>query len=307
MAAEQERVQEEIGKADLANTLKLAQLTAAAEDQEAKHELAMKKATAQEVLNAELEAENRRYQEQAKADEKELALLQQNAEKNKAAIQQIYNKEEQQTLEHENKLTQIRQQAEEQRNKTILQGEQQLEQGIAQSMAQSIVYGKSFSQEMIKMGGEVVEGMIQHTIMMMMTQDWQRASDARTAAANAYASVSGIPYVGPFLAPEAAAAAFAAVMAFEGGGIVPGTGHSDSVPAMLQPEEMVLPKPLSIGVQKMIAQGLDGQQKGGDVHIHSQYHAHAHAFDSDGVQRVLKDHGDAFTKHITDTIRRHNR
>jgi hypothetical protein len=44
----------------------------------------------------------------------------------------------------------------------------------------------------------------------------QITADAAKAASSTYAAVAAIPLVGPFLAPEAAAAAFAAVMAFEG-------------------------------------------------------------------------------------------
>ena len=49
-------------------------------------------------------------------------------------------------------------------------------------------------------------------------------ADAVTAAKGAYAAVASIPYIGPFIAPLAAAAAFAGVEAFgsaEGGWDVP--------------------------------------------------------------------------------------
>jgi len=42
----------------------------------------------------------------------------------------------------------------------------------------------------------------------------QIAHDAAKAASGAYQAVVGIPYVGPFLAPPAAALAYAATMAF---------------------------------------------------------------------------------------------
>ena len=66
-------------------------------------------------------------------------------------------------------------------------------------------------------------------------------ADAVTAAKGAYAAVASIPYIGPFIAPLAAAAAFAGVEAFgsaEGGWDVP---PGVSPIAQLHPDEMVLP------------------------------------------------------------------
>lgn len=73
------------------------------------------------------------------------------------------------------------------------------------------------------------------------------------AAMNVYKSLSGIPFVGPALAVAGAAAAVAfgaertaQVMAANKGGVVPGFGPNvDSVPAMLSPGEIVIPKPLA--------------------------------------------------------------
>jgi hypothetical protein len=69
-----------------------------------------------------------------------------------------------------------------------------------------------------------------------------KLNDAKTAAANVYAQVSAIPVVGWILAPAAAAAAFAAVLAFKEGGLVSGPGGptGDRIPAMLSAGEYVL-------------------------------------------------------------------
>jgi hypothetical protein len=57
-------------------------------------------------------------------------------------------------------------------------------------------------------------------------QATERLSSAKTAAANVYASAASIPYVGWIIAPVAAAAAFAAVLAFAEGGVVEGPPSS---------------------------------------------------------------------------------
>jgi hypothetical protein len=73
------------------------------------------------------------------------------------------------------------------------------------------------------------------------------------AAMNVYKSLSGIPLIGPALAVSGALAAVAfgaertaQVVAANQGGVVPGYGPNvDSVPAMLSPGEIVIPKPLA--------------------------------------------------------------
>lgn len=72
-------------------------------------------------------------------------------------------------------------------------------------------------------------------------------------AIEAYKSLAGVPLVGPGLGAAAAAAAVVAGMeqvrtiqsqrlALAEGGIVPGTGNRDTVPALLTPGEVVVPK-----------------------------------------------------------------
>jgi hypothetical protein len=73
---------------------------------------------------------------------------------------------------------------------------------------------------------------------------------AKTAAANTYASVSAIPYVGWILAPAAAAAAFVAVEAFETGGDVGGDGL-----AFLHANEHVINAPLTQKLQQVADSG----------------------------------------------------
>jgi len=75
--------------------------------------------------------------------------------------------------------------------------------------------------------------------------------DIPKAAFAAYTSLIGIPFVGPVLAPIAAAAAVLAgqqqlrqieAQQFAEGGVVPGVGNKDTVPALLTPGEVVVPK-----------------------------------------------------------------
>lgn len=96
------------------------------------------------------------------------------------------------------------------------------------------------------------------------------ANDAESAASGAFQAVVGIPYVGPILAPIAAATAFGAVLAFEGG--IASASQGFDIPSGVNPvtqlheEEMVLPKGIANPLRDMIAGG--GSQAGGDTHFH---------------------------------------
>ena len=90
-------------------------------------------------------------------------------------------------------------------------------------------------------------------------------ADAVTAAKGAYAAVASIPYIGPFIAPLAAAAAFAGVEAFgsaeEGMDVAPGAFPI----AQLHPDEMVLPADIATPLRQMLANGGMGGGSGGDM------------------------------------------
>ena len=94
-------------------------------------------------------------------------------------------------------------------------------------------------------------------------------ADAHKAAAGAYAAVAGIPFVGPVLAPVAAATAYGAVLAFD---VFSAAGGMDIGPGVnpitqLHEKEMVLPAGLSERVRNMT----DSGGGGGDVHIHGPF------------------------------------
>lgn len=86
----------------------------------------------------------------------------------------------------------------------------------------------------------VVEQMLVNAITGEAIDAQTRLSSAKTAAANTYKWVSDIPFVGWIIAPAAAAAAFATVLAFKEGGAVSGPGGVDRVPAMLTAGEFVV-------------------------------------------------------------------
>ncbi|MBS1803510.1 MAG: hypothetical protein JST28_09085 [Acidobacteria bacterium] len=121
------------------------------------------------------------------------------------------------------------------------------------AVAHWVVSGKGFAQSMAQIMGGITENFVRNVLKMSEQfliglalqkagQKSQIFADAKTAAANTYAAVSAIPVVGPFLAPPAAAAAFAGVLAFDSfaeGGVVRG-GNGMAVPVLAHAGERVL-------------------------------------------------------------------
>jgi hypothetical protein len=95
-------------------------------------------------------------------------------------------------------------------------------------------------------------------------------SSAMKAAAGAFSAVAGIPFVGPVLAPVAAATAYAAVMAYDvlsaEGGMVIGAGVNPLV--QLHEKEMVLPANISQPLQGALSGGGLG---GGDTNVTNHF------------------------------------
>lgn len=114
------------------------------------------------------------------------------------------------------------------------------------------------------------------------------------AAGGAYAAASDIPIIGPFIAPAAAAAAFAGVMAFgalasaEQGAIVP-----RNMPVNLHGGEMVLPARVSSAVQQMAAAG--GGGGGTNISIH--------AMDAGSIRDFLHRNQRQFVSQVRGAIR----
>jgi hypothetical protein len=114
--------------------------------------------------------------------------------------------------------------------------------------------------------------------------------------------MSNIPVIGPALGAAAAAATFAGAMAFQEGGIVPGTGVGDIVPAMLEPGEGVIPKSLMESMKNG-----NGGAPSNHYTVNAPIHMNASALDADGVDEVFEKHASKIQKHFENTLRKMNR
>lgn len=188
---------------------------------------------------------------------------------------------------------------------------QQISGAYAQQIARMVTLQQGFAttvrgmfNSLLGLVENVVARMVQRWILGLLAQDAaskafqfkEVARSAKTAAANAWAATSKIPIVGPFLAPIAAATAFAGVMAFsakQGYDVPdmagPGIDGRGGQVGIVHPREMVLPAD--------IADRFRSGGAGGDVHLHVS------AMDSRDVKRFLMDN----KAHVAGALRKHVR
>ncbi|MGA6988641.1 MAG: hypothetical protein WBZ01_21495 [Terriglobales bacterium] len=186
---------------------------------------------------------------------------------------------------------------------SLQQAENRMGEMIASTAAKAILTGKNVAQNFEKVGAEMLESALTHALEMETIDGRIRLSKARTAAAEVYSTVAAWPVVGPFLAPELAAGAFASVMAFADGGLVPGSGFGDSVPAMLSPGETVVSAALTEQVKGSSGSGGGGGGKGHTVHVHTT----VNAVDAENFGKLLNKHAAVVAAHVTGQLRRMNK
>lgn len=169
-------------------------------------------------------------------------------------------------------------------NSVIFQG--QTLKGAMMGVAETIA--ETFIQKAIAWAAEE---MTQNTLVATTKVETQGvaarlniAADAAAAGAGAFAATAAIPYVGPILAPAAAAAAYGETMAFQAS-VPSAAGGWGQVPAdtlaNIHKDEMVLPADLATGIRSMIAGGGSGGGSSGGPTI-------VKAFDARSFKEYLR-------------------
>jgi hypothetical protein len=173
-------------------------------------------------------------------------------------------------------------------------------------LASTAMGHETFGKMMIGIGDQTATGMIENAIKSIMANDMTKESDAGAAARKAFLAGWHFPWpMNIVMAPLLGGLAFASAMAFEDGGIVPGVGHGDTVPAMLTPGEGVMPKKLTEGLTRAANSGNMGGGNG-TVHVHHNPTYHMHMIDGTGVDKMLQQHSEKFTDHVSREIRKRN-
>ncbi len=305
MSEEQAQQSAEAGRIEADNAVKMGDLAVAAEKEANEKANSIRLVSDQERVAQETRLANEEYEIKRAALERELTALDTSGKDYLNKKTELLDREKQLQRQHENELTTIQDQATKTRNQMILSAQETFVSSVSRGLSQVIMGHESMAKAMAQMANSVVSTMLEEAIRYGITQELMKVFSAKTAAANAYASTSAIPLVGPALAPAAAASALSTVMAFAQGGIVPGIGGIDNVPAMLTPGEAVLPRNLT---DVLLNAARNGGSDGGDhYHIHSTFHVTASALDSDGMDAVLEKHADKIQRHFERTLRKMNR
>ena len=176
---------------------------------------------------------------------------------------------------------------------------------IASGLTATLMRHQSFASMMGSIGDEVASGMLQTAIKSAMALDFGKEKEAAAAARKAFLTGWNFPFPANIvMAPTLGAMAFASMMAFAEGGLVPGVEMGDVVPAMLTPGEAVLPKKMTEQISR--ASDSDSNQRT-PVHVHVHHNPTIHALDAESMGRVLQKNADVLTKHVEHTLRKMNR
>ena len=307
-AAEDAKIQAELGKEAAAQTQAMGQLALAAQQEADALQDSAHRASIQRRIVEEVNAASEEFELKQSALQAEIAALDKGGKDYEVKLQALLNKREQMTREHENRLTQIQDSAEKERNARILGAENQFQDSIAGGLTRVLMAHETFGKMMSSIGDQIASGMIQNAIKSIMANDMTKESDAAAAARKAFLAGMHFPFpLNVVMGPALGAMAFASVMAFNSGtDSVPGVGRGDVTPAMLTPGEGVVPGGVMDGLSRMARAG-DLGDSGKHFHAHVSPVYHLQALDADGMDKVLAKHSDAIGKHVTNTLRKMNR
>jgi len=307
MDEEEKKLKAEAAKEEASNSEKMGELQIQADKAAQEVMDSSRRVSARERIAEETKTADEEFQLKMQAFEKEIAGLDKTGKEYNNKLKALQDQEGQQTKAHANETAAFKENAQKEQNARILSAERAQESAMAASLTKSIMGHQSWAKSVTQMGQQVVAGMVENAIKSMLTEDMSKEKDAAHAARKAFNI--GMDIGGPagiILGPLFGAAAFASVMAFEGGGVVPGVGTGDTVPAMLTPGEGVVPKGVMEGLSDM---SRNGNMGGGSSHVqmHANFAPTVHAMDSEGVDRVLEKHSDQFQQHFQRQLRKMNR
>jgi hypothetical protein len=307
-AHEQAHISEELGKEEAEHTKRMAELKLQILESAQKDEAKLRKQHNAEIVATEEAGANAEFQAEMRGLQMQIGALDKSGKDYQVHLKQLQDKEEELTLSHENKITQIKVKAEEERNQRIEAAERKMQDDIAGGLTKVLMGHETFSKMMISLGDQVISGMMENAMKSIMANDMTKESDAAAAARKAFLAGWHFPFPANIvMAPVLGAAAFASTMAFAEGGIVPGVENFDSVNAKLTPGEGVIPKDIMEGLTEQAKHGggMSSQPTVIQNHNHKHYHEW-NTLDGASVDHFLDQHSDKLEKHMESVIRRRN-
>jgi hypothetical protein len=269
LAAQRLAINESYIKA--ASVLELSKIDAA--EREAQLENSLGSTTAAQLLAQEKGFEDQRFQLKVQALQRDLALASQDPDKNPAKIATLNQQIIAAQTQHDAQMDKLRIKGTLEANKEWGAVFTSMRSGFATTISDFLkgttsiggaIKGlfQDIGNSILQMVSNLAAQYLETSLMQVLTSKTSGAAIIGTlaaqAAAGAFAATAAIPYVGPELAPAAAALAYSDTMAFQA--VAAASGGFD-IPANVNPlvqthaEEMILPPPLANAIRDMVTQG----------------------------------------------------
>jgi hypothetical protein len=256
-AIEQQK-QLDMQAADAARTAKLSELAIAQQAAALEHDLHLTDNA--QLIAQHAQFEQQRYEITAQGIRDRLELAEKDPDRNPVELARLQQELEQAEQQHQQRMSEIRNQATLESQRYTLQAYDAIQSGWAQTIAK-------FAQGQLTIAGffrSMWQNVVQATIgaLSQMAAEWlaktllakvlnkttaagEIMGNAGVAASGAFAATAAIPYIGPELAPAAAAAAFAGASSYMG--VLASASAGYDIPSNVNPlvqahaEEMILP------------------------------------------------------------------
>src|SRR5581483_3641831 len=185
MEEEQRKLKADAGKESADHDLKMGEIKLAADRERSQLRLSAMRNSLQAQLADEQKFENEEFELKKTANAKEIAALDKTGKDYENKLKALQNREIELTEAHENKLTQIKDKAEEERNSRIMSAERRRDDALVSSMSSFLNRHESFSKMMIGLGDQIASGMMQTAIKSILADDMTKPHEAAAAARKA--------------------------------------------------------------------------------------------------------------------------
>lgn len=282
IAKDAAKMDADVAKETARHDLEMAKLDLAAREEHAKFLQAIGKKTADATLADEKEQMRAALQVELDGLAAEQAALAKDHTLTLVEITKFENKKKELIKKEQNEELKLTQDAEAKKLLAIQKAEQSMAKSIEDTAIQSMFQYKNMDKAFEHLGQQMIQHALTNLLQMQAIDRKKELMDAKMAAKDAFKWVmSDVPFpVNAVLAPLAAAGAFAAVMAFEEGGKIPGSGP---VPIIGHGGETVVTKALTDRVER-------NELNNTTSHVSNDKHYHIDARGADaGVEnRVLR-------------------
>lgn len=186
MADETTRVRTALAEEGMRHDLVMAKESQQAAVEAAKHELAMKKATLQQITDAEIKAINDSNAIEVAALNTRIAALDKNDKDYLKKLQEFENKKKEITQKAENDITKVRDAALEKQMKDTLAAENKMKNAVMDTAIQSMFQFRDMAKAFEHLGEQMIQHALTNLLQMSAIDRKKELMDAKSAAKSAF-------------------------------------------------------------------------------------------------------------------------